>query len=289
LSAADSPADTTDDWVQRMINQPGRPGKLDTAGHITTYLEWGDPASERVMVLLHGFLGHAHWWDFVAPWFADGYRVLAVDFAGMGDSEYLEHYVIGGFVTQVGAFLQAVSTPVTLIGHSFGGRVALHATHRYPERVARCIIVDSRIGFGERAPRPPTAPRPKVVYADLDTACARFRFRPDEPPVLPAIMRHLAEHSLKREAGGYVWKFDARLIVGIEPEGVQEADMLRGIELPMDFIAGELSGVVSSGLAIRICQALQRGRGPVVIPSAHHHIPANQPLALAAAIRALLA
>jgi pimeloyl-ACP methyl ester carboxylesterase len=57
----------------------------------------------------------------------------------------------------------------------------------------------------------------------------------------------------------------------------------------MDFIAGELSGVVSSGLAIRICQALRRGRGLVVIPSAHHRIPAKQPLALVAAIRALLA
>jgi len=272
-----------------MIDQPGRPGKLDTSGHVTSYLEWGDPASQRVMVLLHGFLGHAHWWDFVAPWFADGYRVLAMDLAGMGDSGRRDQYSMATFVAQVGAFLQTAAVPVTLIGHSFGGRVSLHAAHRYPERVGRCIIIDSRIGYGNRPPRPHTAPRPKVVYPDLDTACARFRFRPDEPRVLPAIMRHLAEHSLKREGGGYVWKFDAGLIVGIEPEGVQEVDMLRGLELPIDFIAGELSTVVTSDLAIRIGASLQRGRGPVVIPSAHHHIPANQPLALVAAIRALLA
>jgi hypothetical protein len=41
-------------------------------------------------------------------------------------------------------------------------------------------------------------------------------------------------------------------------------------------------------LADRIGKALRNGRGPVVIPAAHHHVPVNQPLALVAAMRALL-
>ena len=44
--------------------------------------------------------------------------------------------------------------------------------------------------------------RPKKIYPDLATACARFRFVPDEPPVLPRIMQHLALHSIKPEGGG---------------------------------------------------------------------------------------
>jgi pimeloyl-ACP methyl ester carboxylesterase len=69
---------------------------------------------------------------------------------------------------------------------------------------------------------------------------------------------------------------------------VAEGDLLQEIQLPMDFIAGELSEVVPPALAQRIGKALRNGRGPVVIPSAHHHVPVNQPVALVAAMRALL-
>jgi pimeloyl-ACP methyl ester carboxylesterase len=34
------------------------------------YLEWQGPPVAPVVVVLHGFLAHAHWWDFVAPWLA---------------------------------------------------------------------------------------------------------------------------------------------------------------------------------------------------------------------------
>ena len=71
-----------------MIDTPGRSGHLTSGDHVTHYLEWGDPSNARVMLLLHGFRGHAHWWDFVAPWFAAEYRVIAIDFGGMGDSSF---------------------------------------------------------------------------------------------------------------------------------------------------------------------------------------------------------
>jgi pimeloyl-ACP methyl ester carboxylesterase len=45
---------------------------------------------------------------------------------------------------------------------------------------------------------------------------------------------------------------------------------------------------VPNDLAVRIGAALRHGRGPIVIPSAYHHVPVDQPLALAATLRALL-
>jgi pimeloyl-ACP methyl ester carboxylesterase len=60
-----------------MIDSPGRSAYQNDEGRLTHYLEWGDPRSAKVLLLLHGFLGHAHWWDFVAPWFAADYRVMA--------------------------------------------------------------------------------------------------------------------------------------------------------------------------------------------------------------------
>jgi pimeloyl-ACP methyl ester carboxylesterase len=86
LTLEEKIAPVAGDWVQRMIDAPGRSGHLHSDDQLTRYLEWGDSSNARVLMLLHGFRGHTHWWDFIAPWFARDYRVIAIDFAGMGDS-----------------------------------------------------------------------------------------------------------------------------------------------------------------------------------------------------------
>jgi pimeloyl-ACP methyl ester carboxylesterase len=289
LSSAKPKAPVTDDWVQRMIDAPGRSGFLKSGESLTHYLEWGDPENQRVLLLLHGFRGHAHWWDFVAPWFATDYRVIAVDFTGMGDSSHRPEYTRADFVGQVRAALEMIGRKsVTLVGHSFGGRIAVFAAHEFGELLERAVVIDTNIVFADRPMRTRFEHRPKKVYPDLATAIARFRFVPEEPPIVPRIMHHLAVHSLKKEGEGFVWKFDDKPIGKMTGDPVAEGELLRDIAIPLDFIAGELSDVVPPALAARIGKALRNGRGPIVIPSAHHHVPVNQPLALVAALRALL-
>jgi pimeloyl-ACP methyl ester carboxylesterase len=278
-----------DDWVQRMIDTPGRSSYLKTADHETHYLEWGEPSNPRVMLLLHGFRGHAHWWDFIAPWFAKDYRVIAIDFCGMGDSSSRVQYSRAGFVAEVHAILQMTgSKSVTLVGHSFGGRIAVFVAHQYARLLERAIIIDTNIGFADQPLRTRFAQRPKKIYPDLATAIKRFRFVPDEPPIEPRIMQHIARYSIKQQADGFTWKFDEMPAGNLGREPIPEGELLPSIDLPMDFIAGEFSDVVPPLLAIRIGKALRHGRGPIVIPSAYHHVPVDQPLALAAAMRALL-
>ncbi len=289
MSFAETRAPVADDWVQRMIDTPGRSGHLRSGDHLTHYLEWGEPSNPRVLLLLHGFRGHAHWWDFVAPWFAEEYRVVAIDFGGMGDSSSRLKYSRSDFVAEVHATLMMIGPKeVILVGHSFGGRIAVFVAHEYSQLLKRALIIDTNIGFADQPLRTRFMQRPKKVYPDLAAACARFRFVPDEPPVLPRIMQHLALHSIKPEGGGFVWKFDEKPVGSVGWEQVAEGELLKDIELPMDFIAGEFSEVVPPPLALRIGRALRNGRGPIVIPSAYHHVPVDQPLALVAAMRALL-
>ena len=288
MSSVKTGAPVADDWVQRMIDTPGRSSLLKSGDHTTHYLEWGDPSNARVLLLLHGFRGHAHWWDFVAPWFAPDYRVIAIDFGGMGDSSTRLKYSRNDFVGEVHATLEMIGPKeVTLVGHSFGGRIAVFAAHEFPQLLKRALIIDTNIGFADQPLRTRFMQRPKKVYPDLQTACARFRFVPEEPPILPRIMQHLAMHSIKRQADGFTWKFDEKPVGSVGWEQVAEGELLKDIELPMDFIAGEFSEVVPPALAQRIGRALRNGRGPVVIPSAYHHVPVDQPLALVAAMRAL--
>ena len=289
MTSAEKKAPEADDWVQRMIDAPGRSSYLNAADHQTHYLEWGESSNPRVMLLLHGFRGHAHWWDFIAPWFAKDYRVIAIDFCGMGDSSPRPQYSRASFVAEVHAVLELIGPKsVTLVGHSFGGRIAVFVAHQYAQLLERAMIIDTNVGFADQPLRTRFAQRPKRTYPDLATAISRFRFVPDEPPIEPRIMQHIARHSIKQQADGFTWKFDDMPAGSIGREATPEGELLPAIDLPMDFIAGEFSEVVPPQLADRIGKALRNGRGPIVIPSAYHHVPVDQPLALVAAMRALL-
>src|SRR5690606_9687786 len=114
------------------------------------YLEWSGPADAPPLLLLHGYLAHAHWWDFVAPWLADRHRVLAMDFGGMGDSAYRRQYSHSRFHAEISGFAEALGIGgCTTIGHSFGGRALLYACHARPDLFPRAIVVDSRLGSPE--------------------------------------------------------------------------------------------------------------------------------------------
>jgi pimeloyl-ACP methyl ester carboxylesterase len=52
------------------------------------YRDWGDPDAPPV-VLLHAYLQYARTWDTVACGLANGFRVLALDHRGFGESARL--------------------------------------------------------------------------------------------------------------------------------------------------------------------------------------------------------
>ncbi len=98
------------------------------------YLEWQGPAGAPTLLLLHGYLAHAHWWDFIAPWLATQYRVIAPDFGGMGDSGQRPEYSYPQFHAEIPAFIDALGIGGCIaIGHSFGGRALLHGCKARPE------------------------------------------------------------------------------------------------------------------------------------------------------------
>ncbi len=289
-TAAASPQDTFHEFIARSIARPGTSHEIDAGGVKLHYLEWAGPPGAPALLLLHGFLGHAHWWDYVAPWLAEDHRVIAPDFSGMGDSGRRASYSQEQYVDEIGAILRAARiTPCTVIGHSFGGRLALFACREFANAILRCIVVDSRLitpadpmrGFGEW--------RAKKRYATQEEIVARFRLQPEEPAPAAA-MAHLAKHSVRRERDGWTWKFDdevSRMFHGTAGE-VDETALLAELTLPVDIIRGEQSKVVTDARAQRMADSLPGARRPIVIPMAYHHIPIGEPLALLATLRALL-
>jgi len=290
---ADAMVSPYDAYLAKCLAQPGRSHRLEAAGNSIHCLEWAGPQDAPVLLLIHGFKGHAHWWDFVAPALAETHRVVSMDLGGMGDSGYRDSYSLENYVAEIIEIIRQISKlPLTVIAHSFGGRCAILAGHAHPELISRLIIVDTHVRFPDYEYKPvfgSTVVRDPTRYADLVSAKSRFRFVPDEPGTHPLVFDHMAFHALKKHGDAWIWKFDPHIIDRGPKPPVGDSQALASLQMPVDFICGEYSGVVTPEHARRIAGEIQQGRAPIVIPAAYHHVPVGQPLALASVLRALLA
>jgi len=276
------------DWFDWAVSQPRRSHFTDSAGTRVHYVSWNVGDTHKPGLLFaHGFLGHSHWWDFIAPFFTERFRVYALDFSGMGESGQRDVYRSDDFVCDYTAVLRdAGIAPGIVVGHSFGGSRLLQACAQAPEVFARAIVLDSYFHLhGEPAPvmqrRPP--PRP---YADEQTGVARFRLVPEQA-CAPVLFDYLARHSLRQTDAGWIWRFDPALREFQPPGG--DDDLLARIAVPVTYVHGEASSVVSAERARAIVSAIPNARGPITMPRAQHHLMLDQPLALIGVLRALLA
>jgi pimeloyl-ACP methyl ester carboxylesterase len=279
-------------WLDRVLTRPGLSCWAETAGRRIHYLEWPGPRDAPAILLVHGFRAHARWWDFTAPLLAADFRVVALDLSGMGESDHLPVYSHDGYAEDIAAVAtRAQLRDTAVVGHSFGGIVTVGAVHRYPELFRRAILIDSKVSFEDddhRTDGPPAHPR--KLRSDRAEALRRFKVVPEQGGIDSAIVRHVADHSLRGIDGQWTWKFDPRcaapdLVVAAR----HESELLREAQVPVDFIYGERSAIISRAFAQRVGSCIRSGHAPIEIPDAQHHILLDQPLALVAALRALLA
>src|SRR3954452_600622 len=116
---------------------------LDTdCGRMSTF-EAG-PAGAEPIVMLHGLGATKAEFLPTVPALAPGFRTIAVDLPGFGDSAkpFPARYDAAMFARWVGALLDALGLDrVHLLGHSMGGRVALEVGMRHPDRIDRLVLM----------------------------------------------------------------------------------------------------------------------------------------------------
>ena len=187
------------------------------------YVDWGS-AEKPPLLLIHGGRDHARNWDWVAQELRREYHIIAPDLRGHGDSQWAigGSYAMVDYVLDVAQLLNAVQLfPITIIGHSLGGAIALQYSGIYPDRVRQVVAIE---GLGP----PPSmiherpahqrmaewimemqtlAQRHPRRYRSLDEAVARMRDA--NPHLSPEQAHHLTVHgSYRDEDGTYLWKFD---------------------------------------------------------------------------------
>ena len=111
-------------------------------GHRRAYVMAG---SGPALLLLHG-LGCDHaTWEPVIDGLARRYTVVAPDLLGHGASDKPRaDYSVGGFANGMRDLLTVLGIDkATVVGHSFGGGVAMQFGYQFPERTERLVLVGS--------------------------------------------------------------------------------------------------------------------------------------------------
>jgi pimeloyl-ACP methyl ester carboxylesterase len=111
-------------------------------GHRRAYRMAG---SGPTLLLLHGLGCHSGTWLPVMPKLAERFTVIAPDLLGHGDSDKPRgDYSLGAYANGMRDLLTLLEVDrVTVVGHSFGGGIAMQFAYQFPERTERVALIDS--------------------------------------------------------------------------------------------------------------------------------------------------
>jgi pimeloyl-ACP methyl ester carboxylesterase len=195
-------------WFSAALDAVVQERTVTVEGTSIAYRAWGDPA-DRTIVLVHGGAAHSRWWDHIGPLLANGWRVVAMDLSGHGDSGRRGSYSLDTWAREVLAVVADAGTAASsvVIGHSMGGLVTLRLATLAGSRIAGAVAIDSPVrdmAPEDRAARQRRAFGPLRVYPTRQAAMARFRPIPDQP-TLAYIAEHVAATSIRPAEGGWTW------------------------------------------------------------------------------------
>ncbi|MDG2003757.1 MAG: alpha/beta hydrolase [Novosphingobium sp.] len=289
-----APAEENGDWLETVLAMPVERSWFEVAGARVELLSWGECGAPGIL-FAHGFAANADWWRAIAGALSKGYRVAALSFSGMGQSDWRESYDLDLFAAELDEAAKAARLdegPVAplLVAHSFGGFPAIVSAARSPERWRALLLVDSRAndslahmtGSEERV-----QPR---ISADREKLIARFRLMPDQPCRTPRLLAEVTQFAVRQMTGddgdeGWSWATDPNLFPAFADYSMTE--LVANMACPMAYIHGEESYIARDGMLPGIRANFPAGTPVMAIPNAGHHVILDQPVAVISAIRLL--
>ncbi len=258
----------------------GQLSHVSIHGHEMAYrMEGEGPA----LLLLHGIAGSSRTWRDVIPALTGRFTVIAPDLMGHGQSEKPDgDYSLGAFASGLRDLLALLDVDrASVIGHSFGGGVALQLAYQHPERCERLVLVDSG-GLGREVNlmlRMMTLPGSEYVM----------------PVVFPAFLRHwgdslfrtMADRGIRVGHAAEIWSAYASLTevenrhafartinAVIDPGGQTVSAMDRlylAAPLPTLIVWGDRDGIIPVSHAYAAHQAMPGSR--LVVLDGVGHFP----------------
>lgn len=215
--------------------------------------QFGAPAGETLLAV-HGITAHGRRFRRLGDEGWPDRRTLAVDLRGHGRSTYDGPWNVGQHVTDLIDTLDSLEIGTTdVLGHSFGGVIALALLARAPERIRRLVLLDPAFLI-------PAADADQAAFSAIDdpgfgSVAEAVAWRVgDNPSIADAVEVEIADHLTRTEDGRYRFRFHRPAVVAGWGEMVAPLPTLTATRRCLLVIAGRAEFVtpeVQSGLATR--------------------------------------
>jgi pimeloyl-ACP methyl ester carboxylesterase len=240
---------------------PDREYRLEFDGRAIALHEWGDGTAPPLF-LVHGGFDFARTYDVFAPLLAAaGWRVVAWDQRGHGDSDHAELYSWDADLRDAMLVMDSItSDPAPVVGHSKGGALMIQLADAQPFRFSHLVNLD---GLPNKRPIPDVAEheRSRMMASDLQgwldhrrrtTTLSRKPGTIDElaerrarmnPRLDRDWLRYLVTVGAAEGPDGWRWKLDASMRFGGFGPWRPEWTLTRlpGLAMPfLGLLAGEL-------------------------------------------------
>lgn len=218
------------------------------------------------VLALHGWGRSSE--DFAAT--LRGLEGVALDLPGFGSTPPPpEVWGAADYAAAVASMLPEMDTPIVVLGHSFGGRVAVHLAAARPEAVAGLVLTGAPLIRRPGA----AARRPAPVYR-AGRALYRRRLLPEA-----------GMEALRRRYGSADYLAATGVMRGVHVTVVNETyePQLRAIGAPVELVWGDDDAEVPVAVAEEALRLLDRA-ALTVVPGAGHLTPRTAPDALRAAV-----
>lgn len=170
---------------------------------------FGPPDATPQVLAIHGVTGHGDRWHPLAT-ALPGTGILAPDLLGHGRSSWEPPWRVEDHAESLEQMLDAELPPdrrVTVVGHSFGGLIALVLANRRPERFAGLVLLDPAQALpGPRALRIATDSITHWGYDGPADAAAAKRAEGWADVPAPILNREIAEHLIPGPDGRHIWR-----------------------------------------------------------------------------------
>ena len=293
LAAANGAVPPAPAWFSKALELKPERTTYSVDGLQIELLTWGE-IGKPGLLFGHGYAGHADWWSFVAPLFAQDYRCAAISLSGMGRSQRRpeSRYSTVAWARELAAAVDAGALdrsghkPV-LVGQSMAGLVGARAA-TISDPFSALIAIDTAFNLRQDKELKEAAiiqGHRDRIFPSFAEALARYRLSPDQDCANLYVLDYLARLSLREREGGLSWRLDPHMVT--EFQQFWHKDELRVLPCPAAYIYGERSSLVSHRIA-ELREAFAPSTPFIGIPDADHNILADQPIALITAIRAVL-